>query len=269
MALNNHFVGIDVGTSYVKAVIINNINEILSSFITRTGTSISNSSKLALETVISDAKLSRSIINHITATGFGKNKVDFADSNKTEISCHAKGAYHYFPRKITVIDIGGQDTKVIKLDDKGRIIRFKMNRKCAAGTGSFIEEIAYRVDIPLKELNNLASKSTTNVPLASYCTVFAKTEILNRIKEGERVEDLIKSAFDSVIRRIIEMSELEGNLVLTGGLIAHNSIIGAILKREVGAEILIPPDPQLIGAIGAALFAKETYFKKNLTNKIE
>jgi predicted CoA-substrate-specific enzyme activase len=134
-----------------------------------------------------------------------------------------------------------------------------MNRKCAAGTGAFIEEIAYRLDIPLKELNNLAAESTESVPLASYCTVFAKTEIITRIKEGEKVEDLIKSAFDSVIRRIIEMSELEGNLVLTGGLIAYNSIIGEILKKEIGAEILIPPNPQLIGAIGAALFAIETY----------
>ena len=259
MAVNNYFVGIDVGTSYVKAVIINNIKEIISSFITRTGTSIVNSSKLAFENVISNAKLSKSAIKHITVTGFGKDKIIFADSKKTEISCHAKGAYHYFPKKITVIDIGGQDTKVIKLDDKGKILRFKMNRKCAAGTGAFIEEIAYRLDIPLKELNNLAAESTKNVPLASYCTVFAKTEIISRIKEGEKVEDLIKSAFDSVIRRIIEMSELEGNLVLTGGLIAYNSIIGEILKKEIGAEILIPPNPQLIGAIGAALFAREKY----------
>ncbi|MFX1448069.1 MAG: acyl-CoA dehydratase activase [Promethearchaeota archaeon] len=259
MAANNYFVGIDVGTSYVKAVIINNNNEIISFFITRTGTSIVNSSKIVLDKIISNAKLSKSAIKHTTVTGFGKDKIIFADSKKTEISCHAKGAYHYFPKKITVIDIGGQDTKVIKLDDKGKIIRFKMNRKCAAGTGAFIEEIAYRLDIPLKDLNNLAIKSTKNVPLASYCTVFAKTEIITRIKEGEQVEDLIKSAFDSVIRRIIEMSELEGSLVLTGGLIAYNSIIGEILKNEIGAEILIPPNPQLIGAIGAALFAIETY----------
>lgn len=260
MAVDNfYFVGIDVGTSYVKIVILNNSKEIISSFVTRTGTSIVNSSKSAFETVVSNAKLSTSAIKHVTATGFGKDKITFADSNKTEISCHAKGAYHYFPKKITVIDIGGQDTKVIKLDEKGKIIRFKMNRKCAAGTGAFIEEIAYRLDIPLKELNNIAVESTKNVPLASYCTVFAKTEIITRIKEGEKVEDLIKSAFDSVIKRIIEMSELEGNLVLTGGLIAYNSIIGEILKKEIGAEILIPPNPQLIGAIGAALFAIETY----------
>ena len=253
------FVGLDVGTSYVKSVLIDNNKEILSSFVKRTGTSIENSSKTALEEVLSGASLSRSSIKHITATGYGKSKVSFADSDKTEISCHAKGAYHYFPKKITVIDIGGQDTKVIKLDEKGKIVRFKMNRKCAAGTGAFIEEIAYRLDLPLKELNTLAVKSTSNAPLASFCTVFAKTEILTRIKEGEKVEDMIKSAFDSVIRRIIEMAELEGSIVLTGGLIAHNRIIGVILKKEINTDILIPPHPQLIGAIGAAHFALGSY----------
>ena len=256
------FVGIDVGTSYVKSAFINNAKEIIGSFVKRTGTSIENSCKTAFEEVISNASLSRAAIKHITATGYGKNKVSFADSSKTEISCHAKGAYHYFPKKITVIDIGGQDTKVIKLDDNGKILRFKMNRKCAAGTGAFIEEIAYRLDLPLKDLNMLATRSTSNVPLASFCTVFAKTEILTRIKDGEQVEDLIKSAFGSVIKRIIEMTQIEGNVVLTGGVIAHNSIVGEILKTELNAEILIPPYPQFTGAVGAALFALENYISK-------
>lgn len=258
MINGSFFVGIDVGTSYVKCAILNSKKEIVSSFVKRTGTSIEDSSTTAFENAISSISISRDSIEHITATGYGKNKVLFADTNKTEISCHAKGAYHYFPKQSTIIDIGGQDTKVIKLDENGKIIRFKMNRKCAAGTGAFIEEIAYRLDLSLNDLNSLATKSTTNVPLASFCTVFAKTEILTRIKDGETVEDLIKSAFGSVIRRVIEMTELEGTLVLTGGLIAYNPIIAEILKSEVNAEILIPPFPQLIGAIGAALFALES-----------
>ncbi|MFX0042740.1 MAG: acyl-CoA dehydratase activase [Candidatus Hodarchaeota archaeon] len=254
---NLYFAGIDVGTSYVKSVILNESKEIISSFIKRSGATIEQSSQIAFENTISNALLTRSAIKHITSTGFGKDKISFANIKRTEISCHAKGAYHYFPKQITIIDIGGQDTKVIKLDAEGKISRFKMNRKCAAGTGVFIEEIANRLDIPLSEMNNLAAKSTKNIPLGSFCTVFAKTEILTRIKEGEQVEDLVKSAFESVIRRIIEMTELEGNIVLTGGVIAHNSIIGEILRREIGTDILIPPNPQLIGAIGAALYAIE------------
>lgn len=264
MSNDNFFVGIDVGTSYIKSVILNKGKKIESSFTKRTGATIELSCKEAFEKVTSNLALSISSIKLITATGFAKNKVQFADFTKTEISCHAKGAYHYFPKKITIIDIGGQDTKVIKLDDKGKITSFKMNRKCAAGTGSFIEEIAYRLDIPLNELNSLAHKSTKSAPLGSFCTVFAKTEILTRIKEGEKVEDLVKSAFESVIRRVIEMTELEGTIVVTGGVIAHNSIIGEILKREITGEILIPPDPQLTGAIGAALYAIEKYdLKRN------
>jgi predicted CoA-substrate-specific enzyme activase len=256
------FVGIDVGTSYVKSVLIDSNKEILSSFVKRTGTSIENTSKNALQSVISDANISETDIEFIIATGYGKNKIYFAKNYKTEISCHAKGAYHYFPKRITVIDIGGQDTKVIKLDEHGKILRFKMNRKCAAGTGAFIEEIAYRLDIPLKDLNDLAAKSSSNLPLASYCTVFAKTEILTRIKDGEKVEDLIRSAFGSVIKRIIEMTEIEGSVVLTGGVIAHNKIVGEILKTELKADILIPPYPQFAGALGAALYGLETYNTK-------
>jgi len=255
----SYFVGIDAGTSYTKAVLINAEKEVLGFSAKRTGISIEDSSNTVYDAVISSMSLTKADINHITATGYGKSKVSFANIYKTEISCHAKGAYHYFPKKITVIDIGGQDTKVIKLDDKGRIIRFKMNRKCAAGTGAFIEEIAYQLDIPLQELNNLASNSASNVPLASYCTVFAKTEVLTRIKHGERVEDLIKSVFGSVIKRIIEMAELEGTIILTGGVIAHHNIIGEILKNEIKLNILIPPNPQFIGALGAALFSLESY----------
>jgi predicted CoA-substrate-specific enzyme activase len=259
MSSDDYFLGIDVGTSYVKSVVINNNKNVLGSFVKRTGTSLADSSKISYEKVISEASLSKSNIKHVTASGYGKNKVKFADSTKTEISSHAKGAYHYFPRRITIVDIGGQDTKVIKIDEKGKLINFKMNRKCAAGTGAFIEEIAYRLDIPLNDLNTLALKSTQSSPLGSFCTVFAKTEILTRIKDGEKVEDMIKSAFESVIRRVIEMVELEGIIVVTGGLIAHNSIIGKIIKRETKTDVFIPPSPQLIGAIGAALFALEAY----------
>lgn len=253
-----YFAGIDVGTSYVKVVILNATQRIISSFIKRTGAFIEDSIQTTFEKAVLNGSLSKSLIRHTTATGFGKNKVNFANSTRTEISCHAKGAYYYYPKKITVIDIGGQDTKVIKLDDNGKIVRFKMNRKCAAGTGVFIEEIANRLDIPLIEMNNIAENSTTDVPLGSFCTVFAKTEILTRIKEGEKIEDLVKSAYESVIRRVIEMAELENTIVLTGGVIAHNKIIAKILKRELNAEILVPPNPQIIGALGAALFAMES-----------
>jgi predicted CoA-substrate-specific enzyme activase len=257
MSKEMYFAGIDVGTSYIKSVIINEKNEIIGFSIERSSSDLKKSIDNAFEKAIADADISKSSVEHITSTGFGRENVHFADSVKTEISSHAKGAYHYFPKKITIIDIGGQDTKIIKTDAKGKTLGFKMNRKCAAGTGSFLEEIAYKLGIPLDEMNNLAAKSMNDTALSSFCTVFASTEILTRIKEGEKKEDMVKSAFESVVRRVIEMDTLEGTVVMSGGVVAYNDIILKILSKHVGKQILIPPNPQLTGALGAALFAKE------------
>lgn len=259
MTDGRYYLGIDVGTTYIKTAIMDDDrNEVIGSFIERTGTDIKSSINTAFEGAINRAAVEKSAITHITATGFGRRKVSFADTVKTEISCHAKGAYHYFPRRITIIDIGGQDTKVIKVNEKGKRLSFKMNRKCAAGTGAFLEEIAYRLNIPIDKMNALAAGSTNEVSLSSFCTVFATTEVLMRIKDGEKIEDLVKSAYESVAKRVLEMEELEGTIVMTGGVVAHNSILARILERYIGKKILTPPYPQLIGAIGAALFARQT-----------
>ena len=257
MSKERYFAGIDVGTSYIKAVIIDEKNELAGSFIEKTGADLQMSINNAFKGAIADADITQNQIKHITATGFGRRNVPFANSVKTEISCHAKGAYYYFPKKITIIDIGGQDTKIIKIDAQGKILGFKMNRKCAAGTGTFLEEIAHRLDIPLDEVNKLAAKSTKDVALSSFCTVFASTEILSRIKEGEDVEDMVKSAFEAIVKRVIEMDVLDKKVVMTGGVVTYNDFILKILAKHVGDEILTSPHSQLVGAFGAALFAKE------------
>ena len=252
-----YFGGIDVGTSYIKVIIIDEQNEIAGSFIGKTGADLNKSINDNFEEALTKANISRDSIKHTTATGFGRNNVPFADSVKTEISAHAKGAYHYFPKRITIIDIGGQDTKVIKVDSQGKTIGFKMNRKCAAGTGSFLEEIAYKLNIPISDMNALALNSSKDAALGSFCTVFASTEILSRIKEGEKTEDMVKSAYESVVKRVIEMDTFEGSVVITGGVVKFNKIIVKILEKYIKSKILIPPEPQVNGAFGAALFAKE------------
>jgi predicted CoA-substrate-specific enzyme activase len=257
MSNKEYFSGIDVGTSYIKVVIIDDQNKIAGSYIDRTSSDLQKSINNVFKKAISSANISDNAINHITATGFGRDNVSFADSVVTEISSHAKGAYHFFPTNIIVVDIGGQDTKIIKLNEKGKIQGFKMNRKCAAGTGSFLEEISYKLNIPLNEMNNLALKSDKETALSSFCTVFASTEIITRIKEGERIEDMVKSAFESIIKRVIEMDTLLGTVVATGGVVTYNSILLKILSKQIGKEILTPPTPQLSGAFGAALFAKK------------
>ncbi len=257
MLKERYFLGIDVGTSYIKAVIIDNKNEIIGSSTDRSGADLQKSITAIFKELTTAADIPQHTIKHITATGFGRRSVSFADSIKTEIGCHAKGSYHYFPRKITIIDIGAQDTKIIKIDAKGKTLGFKMNRKCAAGTGAFLEEIANRLGIPMSEMNMLAAKSTKDTALSSFCTVFASTEILTRIKDGERIEDMVKSAFESVARRVIEMDTLDGTIVMTGGVVTYNDFILKALTKYVGSKILTPPNPQLTGAIGAALFARE------------
>jgi predicted CoA-substrate-specific enzyme activase len=253
--VKRYFAGIDVGTSYIKSVILNEKKIILGSFIKRTGTDLRNSIATAFQGSIQVTGITQDAIDKITATGFGRNNASFADNSVTEISAHARGAYHFFPKKITIIDIGGQDTKIIKINQNGTLVRFRMNRKCAAGTGSFLEEIAYRLEIPLDNLNNLAHKSTKDKALSSFCTVFAATEILSRIKEGEQIEDMVKCAFESVARRVIELDTVQGTVVITGGVVTFNDIIIKILKRYIGEDILVPPNPQICGAIGAALTA--------------
>jgi predicted CoA-substrate-specific enzyme activase len=255
--MDEHFAGIDVGTSYVKSVIINADGQIKGSNIVRTGSDLQASIEESYQSALQQAGLTVDEITSTISTGFGRQNATFATGSKTEISCHAKGAYNHFPRKMTIIDIGGQDTKVIKIDEQGKRVGFKMNRKCAAGTGAFLEDIASKLRIEQDEMNDLAKSSGNDTSLGSYCTVFASTEILTRIKNGEKVEDLVRSAFESVARRVIEMDVLDDAVVLTGGVIAHNDAFLTILDKFTKGDILVAPNPQLIGALGAALYAKE------------
>ena len=257
MLHESYFVGIDVGTSYVKTVVLNQKKEIIGFATVKSGTNLKESITTSFYDAVAYSGISQKLINHVTTTGFGRRNVPFSNSIKTEISAHAKGVYYYYPRKLTVIDIGGQDTKIIKVDEKGKILGFKMNRKCAAGTGTFLEEIAYKLNISLDEMNKLAARSSKDITLGSFCTVFASTEILSRIKDGEKTEDMVKSAFESVIKRVLEMDTMRGTVVITGGVIAYNSFLLKIFSKFIENEILIPPNPQLIGAFGAALFAQE------------
>jgi predicted CoA-substrate-specific enzyme activase len=186
------------------------------------------------------------------STGYGRRNVTYAQETKTEIGCHAKGCYYYFPFSTTVIDIGAQDNKVIKLDDKGLRTGFKMNRKCAAGTGAFFEEMAMRLDIGLEQMDDLARQSENMVKLGSFCTVFSATE---NIRSGKKLPDIVKGVFFSMIKRVLEMDSLTEKVVMTGGVVAHNLFLVKMTEEIIGRKILVPEYPQLTGAIGAALYA--------------
>jgi predicted CoA-substrate-specific enzyme activase len=158
---------------------------------------------------------------------------------------------------MTIIDIGGQDNKIIKLDEQGRRINFKMNRKCAAGTGAFLEEMSLRLDIPISDMDSLARNSENMVELGSYCTVFSATEVLEKIRQGKKVPDIIKGLFFSVAKRVLEMDTLTDTVVMTGGVVAHNPYLVTMVEEITSNQILVPKFPQLTGAVGAALFAMD------------
>jgi len=256
------FVGIDVGSATTKAVIVTADGAVLGHHVVRSGADFSAAAAKALDGAVEMAGLDRGQLSRVIGTGYGRANVPEVDETKTEIACHGRGAFHTFPKAITVIDIGGQDNKVIELDAAGKRVSFKMNRKCAAGTGAFIEEIAHRLDVPLETLNGLAARSETSLTLNSFCTVFAATEILARIREGVPVEDLARAAFRSVVRRISESHPLTGDVVLTGGVVAHNGVIVELIREAAPTSTpLLPPQPQLVGALGAALFAVDAAAK--------
>ncbi len=252
------FAGVDSGTSTTKAVVMDAERRILGISVRRSGTDLAGAALVVFEEAVKQAGLSPEAIRYIMATGFGRRSVSFAHGTKTEIGCHGRGCYHYFPEAITVVDIGGQDSKIIRLDAQGRRVGFKMNRKCAAGTGAFLEEIAHKVGIPIGDLNGLAQAAGRTAQIGSYCTVFTATEVLDRVRAGERTGDIVRGLFDSVAKRILEMGPLTGRVIMTGGVVAFHSIVAELLRQRARCEVEVAPHPQAIGAFGAALFAQES-----------
>ncbi len=249
------YVGADVGSSRTKVAVLDAGTHLLGYAIKKSGTDFTATAQDCLENSLKMAGVDQKDVINAVSTGYGRKNVTFANDTKTEIGCHASGCFLYFPKSITVIDIGGQDNKVIKLDDKGRRTSFKMNRKCAAGTGAFLEEMSARLDIPLEEMDGLAAQSKNMVKLGSFCTVFSATEVLENIRHGKKIEDIVKGVFFSVIRRVVEMDSMTESVVMTGGVVAHNPYLVKMAEEMVGREILVPEHPQLTGAIGAALYA--------------
>jgi predicted CoA-substrate-specific enzyme activase len=253
----SYFCGVDIGASAAKLVIIDEGKRVAAKSLRRSGVSYSEAAEACLCDALSQAGIRREQLAGVVSAGYGRDNVPWAADKMTEIACHPKGAYFHFPQEMTVVDIGAQDNKFIHLDGQGRRVGFRMNRKCAAGTGSFLEEIALRLDLDIADLNELAERSAKNLELGSFCTVFAATEVLEKIRAGEKVEDIVKGAFRSVVKRVFEMGAVAGTLVLTGGVVAHNPILTTLVEESFGKRPLVPPDPQFTGAFGAALFACE------------
>jgi len=253
--MSDRFCGVDAGAAATKVVLVDPSGGVVGSSVRRSGVDFTSTARRNLEDALAQAGAARDAIRRTVSTGYGRTNVDFADETMTEIACHATAVHHAFPRPVTVVDIGGQDSKVIRIDADGRRVNFKMNRKCAAGTGAFLEEIGLRLDVELTELDRLAHEASDPVSLGSFCTVFTKTEVLGLIRQGRRIEDIAHGVYDSVAKRILEMAPLTGGVVMTGGVVEHNPMVATLLSSRIGRQVHVLERAQLAGAHGAALRA--------------
>src|SRR3989304_4510701 len=251
--------GIDIGSLSTDAVLINEKKEIVAYEVIATGASSKKACDKIFKHILDATKLEAKDLDYIIATGYGRIKVPFANEVVTEITCHAKGANHFFPDARTVIDIGGQDSKAIKLDAKGNVLDFSMNDKCAAGTGRFLEVMARTLEIELDDMGELSLKGKDNVSISSLCTVFAESEVVSLIGADHKAPDICKALHVSIAKRVSAQAKrvgLEETVVMTGG-VAKNVGVVRELEKKLLCTIKMPEEPQIIGALGAALIALE------------
>jgi len=250
--------GVDIGSRGAKSVIMKDGN-ILSSSICDTGPESAKTAQLTMDEALKGTGLSLKDFSYIVATGYGRVLVPFANANISEISCHARGAHWYFPSVRTILDMGGQDCKAINCDENGRVTNFIMNDKCAGGTGRFLEMIADVLQVPLEEIGSLSMESTQDLPFSTVCVVFAKSEALALLKKGVPKSDILSGLHDAIAvrcRNLLKRVSIEKDFTITGGIAKNVGMVNKV-KEKVGLEPLLAPDPQIIGALGAALFARE------------
>ena len=254
--MSQYFAGIDIGSTMTKVVIMD--QAMLASVIGPTGPEHRRLANRVMEEALAKANLPFADITYVVATGYGRINVPFADKQITEISCHARGASYLLPEVRTVIDIGGQDCKGIKLS-QGRAVDFVMNDRCAAGTGRFLEVTAEGLGVKLEDMGRLSLAAKNKVEIGSTCTVFAAQEVVAKLSEGVPLPDIIAGLHEAIAARIYSMVgrlKIEREVALTGGGAKNIGLVKA-LEAKLGYPVLVPPEPLLTGAIGAALLGKD------------
>lgn len=255
--------GIDIGSIYSKIVILQG-NQVVSSLVKRTGGEIKAASQRLMGEALAPLGLEMSELKAIVATGYGRISVPFAHKQVTEISCFGFGISRLYPEVRTIIDIGGQDSKGIKVDGQGRVTDFVMNDKCAAGTGRFLEVMANALEVKLEDMGPLALQSKSPEEIGITCTVFAESQVISLVAEGRPKVDIIAGIHQAIAERIfglVKMVKIEQRVAVTGGGAKNIGLVKELAKK-LGSEVVVPPEPQLMGAFGAALYALELAEKR-------
>jgi len=238
----------------------------ISASIIPTGVDSADTARSAMQQALNKINSSFDDLRYVVSTGYGRRNVPFARKDITEISCHAKGIIPVFPKVRTILDMGGQDCKAIKCDNQGKVVSFLMNDKCAAGTGRYLERVAVTLKVPLEDIGKLSLEMVEGpVQISSFCAVFAQGDVITLLRQGKHINDILAGVCESLAERIqtlIKRVGLDEDFAITGG-IAKNIGVVKRLERNLGVKAYIAPDPQIIGALGAALFAQELSIKED------
>ncbi|MHC4155581.1 MAG: acyl-CoA dehydratase activase [Planctomycetota bacterium] len=251
--------GIDAGSRAIKIVLIDAGNmQVVAKGLADQGVEQDKLASELFAQILKNDGIRREDVAAIVATGYGRNAISLAETTITEITCHAAGVHHLVPEAMTVIDIGGQDSKLLRLDGSGRVRDFAMNDRCAAGTGRFLEVVAQRLDTDLASLGEMAARSQNPAAISSMCVVFAETEITGLLASGTASEDIVAGVQTAIAERIIAMAgrAAEPSIIFTGG-VAMVSGMDAALQTALGQTVIVSPDPQMTGALGAAILASD------------
>lgn len=252
--------GVDVGARTCEVVLRDaGSRRQLASALADTGHDPARTATRLLDHCLAEVAAGRGNVGHTVATGYGRASLPFADEAVTEITCHARGVRHFFPDVRTVVDIGGQDSKVIVLDGSGAVVDFAMNDRCAAGTGRFLEIVSRILDLDLDQLGEAAASATRAVEITSMCAVFAESEVIGLLARGTLRQDVLAGVHASIAQRVASLAsrlKVGPPAVFTGGVARNQGMVEAV-GRALGLELAVPPEPQMTGAIGAALLACE------------
>ena len=249
--------GVDSGSLTAKVVIMDDKYNIIAYKVNQSTFVSLESVRLSVYEALGKAGLKLDEIDFVVTTGYGRKRIEYGNKAITEITCHAKGANYVYPEARTVIDIGGQDSKVISIDNKGNVMRFAMNDTCAAGTGQFIEVMARSLGVDIQDVGQLALKSKKDIKISSMCTVFAESEIISLVSQGYVVEEILGAVLRAIAKRTVALSARVGvvaPLIMSGGVAKNLGIVKSI-EKEAKVEVYVPWEPQIVGAIGAAIFA--------------
>ena len=252
--------GVDIGSITTEALLFDKDKGVLGYTILPTGANSRKTVEAALDKVLDAPARLRSDVSYVIATGCGRKRAEFAKEAVTEITCIAKGVSFLFPDARTIIDIGGQDTKVIRVDAKGRVLEFEMNDKCAAGTGRFIEVMANALNVELGKIGELSLSHKKDLTISSICTVFAESEVISLVSEGQELEDIVygihRAIADRTMGLINRLGGVQEKVIMCGGVAKNIGVVKA-LENALGTSVQISEEPQIVGALGAALLALE------------